>query len=157
MAISADQTWKDNNPNAGKEGMKAARSIGLLSYRNYSTYEKTQTHLVDETLPETWKAAAYQQYQGKKLALRFNAFSYTHLSQTMDSHHVGRGRNGIENALKTITANTLVIGIGSDFLFPVEEQNLLANSIPYAEYKEIDSMYGHDGFLIEVEKIGSLM
>jgi homoserine O-acetyltransferase len=157
MAIAADQTWSDNNQNAGKSGMMVARSIGLLSYRNYQTYAKTQTHFVDETLPETWKAAAYQQYQGEKLALRFNAFSYTRLSQTMDSHHVGRGRNGIENALKTITANTLVIGIESDFLFPVEEQKLLASLIPNAKYQEIDSIYGHDGFLIEVDKIGALM
>jgi len=157
MAIAADQTWKENKADAGKEGMKAARSIGLLSYRNYKTYAHTQTNEVQDSLPETWKSAAYQQYQGEKLALRFNAFSYIRLSQTMDSHHVGRGRNGIESALQTIIANTLVIGINSDYLFPIEEQKLLANLIPNVSYQEINSMYGHDGFLIEVEKIGKLM
>jgi len=157
MAIRADQTWNENKPNAGRNGMKAARSIGLLSYRNYKIYGQTQTNELDDTLPETWKSVAYQQYQGDKLALRFNAFSYTRLSQTMDSHHVGRGRNGIKKALQFITANTLVIGIDSDYLFPVEEQKLLADIIPNAVYNEIKSIYGHDGFLIEVDKIEKLM
>jgi len=157
MAICADQTWNENKPNAGRNGMKAARSIGLLSYRNYKIYGQTQTNELDDTLPETWKSVAYQQYQGEKLALRFNAFSYTRLSQTMDSHHVGRGRNGIKKALQFITANTLVIGIDSDYLFPVEEQKLLADIIPNAVYNEIKSIYGHDGFLIEVDKIEKLM
>ena len=157
MAIRADQTWKESNVEAGKNGMKAARSIGLLSYRNYQTYQKTQTDHVIEILPNKRKAVSYQNYQGEKLGFRFNAFSYTLLSQTMDTHHVGRGRNGIEDALKLISANTLVIGIGSDYLFPVEEQKLLARLIPCATYEEIDSTFGHDGFLVEVKKISSVI
>ena len=67
----------------------------------------------------------------------------------MDSHNVGRNRDGIENALSLITAKTLVIGIKSDLLFPIEEQHYLYKQIPGAALTEIDSYYGHDGFLVE--------
>ena len=157
MAIQADQTWLESQPKAGLEGMKVARSIGLLSYRNYQTYVNSQTDPITETFPEIRKAAAYQQYQGHKLATRFNAFSYFALTQTMDSHHVGRGRGGEEAALQKIIARTLVIGIKSDILFPVEEQKFLAKNIPQASYYEIDSPFGHDGFLIEKDAIGESM
>jgi len=157
MAIQADQTWLESQPDAGTEGMKVARSIGLLSYRNYHTYVNSQTDLDSDSIPKIRKAAAYQQYQGQKLANRFNAFSYFALSQTMDSHHVGRGREGVEKALQSITARTLVIGIKSDILFPVSEQKFIAKNIPMATFYEIDSSFGHDGFLIELDTIGELM
>jgi homoserine O-acetyltransferase/O-succinyltransferase len=132
--------------------MKAARSIALLSYRNYDTYVTMQTDQNDDKT-EHHRAASYQQYQGDKLVKRFNAFSYWALSKAMDSHHVGRGRKGVHHALQQIRSRTLVLGIGTDFLFPVEEQQFLAQHIPGAQYEEINSLYGHDGFLIENEQI----
>ena len=75
----------------------------------------------------------------------------------MDSHQVGRHRTSVEQALAEITARTLVIGISTDILFPVTEQRFLAQSINQATYKEIDSLYGHDGFLIETAKLSQLM
>jgi len=74
-AISTDSSWNENNDNAGLNGMKVARSIALLSYRHYYTYEKTQTDS-DFNKISDFKAASYQDYQGEKLAKRFNAFSY---------------------------------------------------------------------------------
>jgi homoserine O-acetyltransferase len=71
----------------------------------------------------------------------------------MDSHNVGRGRISIESALKRITAKTLCIGIKTDILFPLREQEYLATHIPGAEYRMIESTYGHDGFLLEYEQI----
>jgi homoserine O-acetyltransferase/O-succinyltransferase len=75
----------------------------------------------------------------------------------MDSHNVGRGRGGAAQALATIKARTLVIGIKSDILFPTQEQVFLACNIQNATYKEIGSDYGHDGFLIETEKLTRLL
>jgi homoserine O-acetyltransferase len=69
----------------------------------------------------------------------------------MDSHHVGRKRPSVEDALKQIQAKTLVIGILNDVLFPIEEQKFLAKNIPNAQFTELNSFYGHDGFLIETE------
>ena len=70
-----------------------------------------------------------------------------------DSHDVGRERGGIEKALSGVKAKTLVIGITSDILFPPQEQALIASGIPNARFIEIDSDYGHDGFLIEFEEM----
>lgn len=152
LAIKADRSWYNNAKDAGIKGLKAARAIALLSYRNYNTYKVTQSDDKSENLGNL-KASSYQNYQGEKLVNRFNTYSYWYLTKAMDSHNVGRNRNGIKNALKEIKAKTLVIGISSDLLFPVEEQKFLAEHIPNAIYSEIDSLYGHDGFLIETEKI----
>ena len=71
----------------------------------------------------------------------------------MDSHNVGRSREGIPEALGKIKAKTLAIGITSDVLFPVSEQEYLAAHIEGATFRMIDSPYGHDGFLLEYEQI----
>ena len=86
MSIEADSSWKEKKPEAGIEGMKAARAIALISYRHYDTYLNAQPRsnrfpFGQESLSEghgiyQWDgAASYQRYQGEKLAKRFNAFS----------------------------------------------------------------------------------
>jgi len=156
MSIEADCTWKNNDPDAGIKGMKAARSIALLSYRHYDTYHTSQAENDLEKI-EDYKSESYQKYQGEKLAARFNAFSYYFLSKSMDSHNVGRGRVSIESALQKIKSKTLSIGINSDILFPVVEQQFIATNISNAKFVAIDSLYGHDGFLLEFEKIEKLI
>lgn len=149
MAIESDETWKQRQPKAGIEGLRIARSIALLSYRNYETYNRTQSR--DEGQTNFFRANTYQNYQGEKIKRRFNAFSYWVLSKMFDSHDVGRGRESIAAALALISAKTLVIGISSDVLFPIDEQKTIAKYVPNAVFQEIDSTYGHDGFLIEFE------
>jgi len=156
MAISADRTFHAGTPNGGQKGLKVARSIALLSYRSYKTYSITQQEEKDN-LVDDYKASSYQNYQGEKLVKRFNAYSYWFLSKSMDSHNVGRGRHGIEKALSLIKARTLVVGIKSDVLFPVEEQQYLFNHIPKSAFAELDSFYGHDGFLIETEALTNVI
>jgi homoserine O-acetyltransferase len=150
LAISADRTFHAGNPKGGQKGLKAARSIALLSYRAYKTYSISQREETD-TVADNFRASSYQNYQGDKLVNRFNAYSYWYLTKTMDSHNVGRGRNGVEKPLSLIKARTLVIGIKSDVLFPIEEQEYLFRHIPKSAFAEFDSFYGHDGFLIETE------
>lgn len=156
FCIENDPGWKEDRDDAGIEGMKIARSIALLSYRHYNTYEDTQKDL-DHSILDHFKSESYQRYQGEKLAKRFNAFSYYFLSQGMDSHNVGRGRGGIEKALKKILAHTVVMGIESDLLFPVQEQQFLASQIPGATFHSIHSFYGHDGFLLEFDQIQKII
>lgn len=152
MAIEADATWNTQSSDAGLQGMKVARSIALLSYRHYDAYGISQIEESNELLQD-FKSESYQRYQGEKLAKRFNAFSYYFLTRAMDAHNVGRGRVSIEAALQQITARTLVIGISNDVLFPIDEQEFLAGVIPGASFKSIESFYGHDGFLLEYNKI----
>lgn len=138
----------------GEEGLDAARAIAMLSYRNYAMYEQSQTDEDNEKI-ENFRSASYQRYQGEKLRKRFDAACYYVLSKAMDSHNVARGRDSVNAALSKITANTLIIGITSDILFPISEQKFLANAIQHSTFVEIESPFGHDGFLVETKLISS--
>lgn len=157
LAIEADATWKDPSPQAGQNGMKAARAIGMLTYRNYQTFVDKQTD-PDISKTDHFKSSSYIIYQGEKLVKRFNAQTYWLLTKAMDSHNIARGRAGsTEAVLRKMHQKTLILGITSDILCPVEEQRFLARNMPGAAYYEIDSLYGHDGFLIEFERIGKIL
>lgn len=156
-SIELDPSWKTETKDSGIEGMKIARGIALLSYRHYDTYAKSQRDTELSKLSK-FKSESYQIYQGEKLAKRFNAYSYYFLSLSMDAHNVGRGRGTITSALQSIRANTVVIGIENDILFPLSEQEFIAENVPGAEFKVLQSYFGHDGFLLEnnqIEKIVS--
>ena len=152
MAIEADPSFKDHEENAGKNGLRAARAIALLSYRNYEAYWNTQSETDIEKI-DHYRAESYQEYQGDKLINRFNTQSYYFMTKAMDSHHVGRGRESVEVALSKIKANVLSVGISTDLLFPPSEQKFIADNINNAVYEEIDSFYGHDGFLVETKEM----
>lgn len=156
LAIYSDSTYAKGSIEDAKEGLKVARSIAMLSYRSYAGYGLTQTNAGNDTL-DGFLASSYQAYQGKKLADRFNAYSYITLSKAMDSHNVGRNKESIESALATIKAKTLVVGIDSDNLFPVSEQKYLKESIHSAKFATISSDFGHDGFLVENEQLVTII
>jgi homoserine O-acetyltransferase len=155
MCIETDPSWKEQSPNAGMEGMKVARSVALISYRSYDTYQKTQED-TDKAIEFT-RSESYQRYQGEKLAKRFNALSYYMLTKSMDSHHLGRGEKEASERLAEIKSITMVIGISSDILYPVQEQAFIAEHIPGATLEIMDSFYGHDGFLLEDKKLTALL
>jgi len=149
IAMKADKTFGQKN--GGKEGMKAARAMALLNYRTHEIFIKQQTDFDDNL--NAFKASSYIQYQGNKFAKRFDALCYYYLTKCLDSYHIGRGRGGIEKALSTVSVPTLVIGIDKDMLIPCCFQKQLVQYLPNALYEEISSDFGHDGFLVETEKI----
>lgn len=151
LALEADPTLQYKYEGAGEKGLKAARSIAILSYRNQNTYRKTQSDF-DNKL-DGFKADSYQYYQGEKLVKRFSPQAYWTLSKAMDSHNIGRGRKSTRHALTQIKAKTTVVGIKSDLLFPFAEQRFIAKNMKGAQFELIDSLFGHDGFLIESEQI----
>ena len=156
MAIEADPTWRDDSHTAGAKGLAASRAIGMLSYRNHVTFEQTQ--LDSEEKFDDFAADSYMRYQGEKLSKRkFNGFLLWNLTKALDSHDIGRGRGGLDFVLSILEIPVLQIGITSDLLFPIEEQNRIAKKIPHVTYHAIDSMYGHDGFLTESKKINKLI
>lgn len=152
LALLADPSFTACDYNGGKNGLRAARSIAMLSYRTYAGYLATQQEENNQAV-DGFRAASYQRYQGLKLTNRFNAYAYWSLTKTMDAHNVGRNKVSIEAALQEIKANTLVVGISSDVLFPVPEQEFLQKHIPRAELTVIDSIFGHDGFLVETAQL----
>lgn len=157
LAIEADSTWQDASPQSGQKGLKAARAIGMLTYRNYGIMVQKQTDPDTEKL-DHFRAASYINYQGEKLVKRFNAYSYWSLTKAMDTHHLGRGRGGdAEKILQGIHQKTLLIGISSDILCPLEEQRHMQAHLPNATLVEIDSAYGHDGFMVEAGKISQCL
>lgn len=160
MAIQADPTYGDDTPEAGATGLAVARSLALLSYRGPQAYDLTQADHGAETEPQNpfhRRVHSYQRHQGEKLRRRFNAYSYDRLSRAVDSHDIGRGRGGVEAALRSFKPRALIVAISSDILFPPSDHTIMAELIPDAEYHIIDSNFGHDGFLIENEKLTGII
>jgi homoserine O-acetyltransferase len=156
LCLAADPTFYKSQLNGGNIGLKAARSLALLSYRSYKTYAATQSE-DDLQKKDNFNAASYQNYQGQKLVNRFNAYSYWYLTKAMDSHNVARNRVSLENALNQIKARTLIIAIASDILFPPEEQRFLSRHIEGSTFAEVESLFGHDGFLIETVALSKII
>jgi homoserine O-acetyltransferase len=155
MAITADNTWGQAQPDAGKKGLEAARAIAMLSYRNPSDLNTKQKETEEKLYG--FLASSYLRYQGSKLAKRFHAFSYWSLTKAMDSHDLGRGRGGIEVALKAIQARVFAVGVNSDLLFLADEARIISQGVPLGSYGEILSTAGHDAFLIEFEQLSTLI
>ena len=157
LAISADPEWVRGEIGVGDRGLKAARGIGMLTYRNYELFKAQQSDVAADEL-KNYRAESYIHYQAQKLAHRFDALSYYKLTELMDSHQLARGRHqSIEEILGRIQQPSMIIGISSDILCPPSEQKFLAEHLSDVEFHEIDSRYGHDGFLIESEKISEIL
>jgi len=155
MALEADPSFFSYASDAGQKGLQAARAIGMLSYRNQETFNKTQQGKREDS--GKFSADTYQRYQGEKLAKRFDAHAYYTLSKTMDSHDIGKNFESVEDALRRIKSNVLAIGINSDLLFPIAEQEFIARHCLRGKFTSLDSLYGHDGFLIESEKLTKII
>lgn len=158
MAIESDSTYGRKDADAGMSGLAAARAIGLLTYRGGSGYNVTQQDPAGfDPFKDSHRACSYQRYQGEKLCRRFNAYSYMSILNSFDTHDIGRGRGGIDKALAGIRAETIVIGISSDIIFTPQEMRSLCSRIPGARYFEIDSRFGHDGFLVEHDQLNKIL
>ena len=157
MAIRLDPTWGQRCDDAGNDGMAVARSIALISYRGGAAYNTTQQEACPTEACFERRAHSYQQYQGEKLRRRFNAMSYYRLSEAVDSHNIARGRGSIAQALSRIEARTLIVAISSDILFPPEAHTPMREHIASNEYHLIESSFGHDGFLVEHEKLNTII
>jgi homoserine O-acetyltransferase len=167
-AIRADPKWRGGDyydaadgdgPHAG---MSLARGIGQISYRSELEFDARfgRDHQGDENPFEGGRYAveSYLDYHGEKLARRFDANTYIILSEAMNHHDVGRGRGGVAAALSRVTAQATIAGISSDRLYPLRLQHELADLLPTAAGVDvIESINGHDGFLIELEAVGKVV
>ena len=158
MALEADPTFRAcESVNGGRKGLETARAISLISYRSFDGYNLTQYETDDDCVFAS-RAASYERYQGEKLVKRgFDAYSYYYLLWCVDSQNVGRKRGGVATALSQIKAKSVVISITSDGLFPPCESSEWGKHIPGAKYYEIESRFGHDGFLLETDQITKIL
>lgn len=157
MAILSDKTYGEKRPDAARDGLAAARAIGLLTYRGPWGYNQTQQDSPSDSIPKSHRACTYQQYQGEKLCRRFDAYSYMAILDAFDTHDIGRGRGGVTEALSKIKAPAIVIGITTDIIFTPDEMRQLTAMLPKAEYFELQSEFGHDGFLVEHKKLNEIL
>ncbi|NDI10099.1 MAG: alpha/beta fold hydrolase [Actinobacteria bacterium] len=140
------------------EGLGIARRIAHLTYRTELEMDLRFGALGQDDGSGRFKVASYLDHQALKLQRRFDANTYIHLTEAMNSHDVGRGRGGVGAALSRIKAETTVVAIDTDRLFPPRLQREIVESTPTArELEVISSPFGHDGFLIEVERVGEII
>jgi len=162
-AIMNDPDWKDGYYDKQPEkGLSLARKIAMISYRTMLSYkQKFEREMIngDDFLnsKNKFQVTNYLEYQGEKLVKRFDANTYLTLASAMDYHDISFERGYVKEVLKSIKAKTLAIGINSDILYPTVEQKFIANNIPGATYAEIDSIFGHDAFLIEFDQLEKIM
>jgi homoserine O-acetyltransferase len=144
------------------DGLSLARGIGQLTYRTAGEFQarfgRRSQAQEDPLKGGRFAVESYLQHHGDKLTERFDANSYIVLSEAMNHHDVGRGRGGIEQALGRVRADVTVAGIATDRLYPLELQAQLNRMVPGSRpLAVIDSEYGHDGFLLETDQIGSVL
>lgn len=173
-AIMNDPNWCGGNyynRTFPADGLSLARMIGTITYKSKETFEERFGRKLagDKTniynFFQDFEVESYLNYQGNKLVRRFDANSYLYLTKAMDLHDLSRGFASVSEALRRIESRVLLIGISSDLLFPPGEVRGLAVELRRAgvetEYKEIQSPFGHDAFLIEfnqmAEMIGSFL
>lgn len=150
-------------------GLGSARQLAMCSYRTHHMYNQkfdrniVQQNKTDKELFEqcyfcagqpNYQIESYLQYQGKKFHSRFDAVSYIRMSQQTDSHDVGRNRGGHVKALNSIKQPVCIVGIRSDVLYPIDDQIELHTHINNNIIHIIDSLEGHDGFLLEQKHVG---
>jgi len=157
--------YYDAKPGFGPhKGLALARRMALLNYRSPAELNERfgrtwQSQVSPLTERGKFAVESYLDFHGNKFVRRFDANSYITLVNAMNSHDVGRDRESVESALSKITCRTLVLGLDSDRLFPLSGQKIIAEHISGelygGELQVIQSEFGHDGFLIEIQEVGS--
>ena len=157
-AIKADPKFKDGYytlDEPPEDGLAAARMMAVCTYRSWDSFDQ---RFGRETREEgRYQVQSYLRHQGRKINDRFDANTYITLTHAMHTHDLARGRGSYEQVLASIEQPALVVSVSSDTLYPPQEQELLANRLPNARYEILTSEHGHDGFLIETERLGALI
>jgi len=169
-AIRMDPLWAGGHYYDAQDGdgphrgLALARRMALLNYRspdelNARFRRSWQSQISPLGAGGRFAVESYLDFHGNKFTRRFDANSYITLVEAMNSHDIGRDRGGVSAALARVTATTLVLGIDSDRLFPLEGQRTIAagisTNIDGDDPAIITSDFGHDGFLIEHEAVST--
>lgn len=168
QAIMNDPAWKNGEYRQDApptRGLSLARQIAMISYRSAVEFEqrfarqrRSGTEAVNHFDPSNlFQIESYLRYQGEKLVQRFDANTYLYITRTMDLHDIAHDRGTLQEVLGSITIPLLSVGIDSDILYPVSEQRRLASSVNGSVYREIESPYGHDAFLVEFQKMADIV
>jgi homoserine O-acetyltransferase len=169
-AILRDPDWRggaytDEQPPA--TGMRIARKLGMMTYRSAHEWRErfgrqpaTEQTPQDGPFAPEFAIQSYLEAHARKFVRAFDPNCYLYLSRSMDrfdlaahggSHTAALARSRVEKAL--------VIGVESDMLFAIDEQERLAKSFEQAgavtSFAPLDCIEGHDSFLIDIERFGN--
>lgn len=163
-SILLDPSWRGGSyETQPARGLGLARMLAMISYR--SDIEYADRFRRDRVSPDgpcfdpnnRFQVESYLHYQGEKLVQRFDANTYLYITRAMDYHDISRGRAAYTDVLGEIRCPALCAGISTDVLYPVHEQKELCRAMPNARYFQIDSIHGHDAFLIEWDQVTAAM
>ena len=172
VALALDPNWRGGDyydAAAGEgphKGLAVARAIAQITYRSDEVlrdrFDRDTVDALDVfRMWDRFQIESYLDYHGVKLVRRFDANSYLVLNKAMDLHDIARGRGGVDAAIGRITAPSLIASISSDTLYPPHQQLELRDALRRAgrscAYRAIESPQGHDGFLLEFDRIGPLV
>ena len=172
--IRCDPGWRGGDYAISEEplkGMTLARKLGLMSYRAAEEWRRRFNRArvlpgrrapPDDLFGIEFEVESYLDYNARKFAGGFDANSYLYLSRAMDLFDVADHGGSVNAGLARIHAKrTLVIGVTTDILFPLEQQRQVADGLVKSGrevvYRELDSIYGHDSFLVDAEKFGPVV
>ena len=170
--IRCDPLWNKGDYKAGKEpycGMLLARKLGLMSYRAANEWRERfdrekipKTERSEKPFSMEFQVESYLDYNAKKFISVFDANSYLYLSRAMDLFDIADHGGSVNAGLARMhIKRSLIVGVKSDILFPTHQQEELANGLKKAGkdvvYKELDSIYGHDSFLIDAPQFSKVV
>ncbi|MGD8201939.1 homoserine O-acetyltransferase MetX [Ornithinimicrobium sp. W1679] len=163
-AVRLDPAFQggDYYPGPGpRQGLAIARQIAHATYRSAQElalrFGRDGQCGEDPLRGGRYAVQSYLEHHGAKLVRRFDANAYLALTEAMNSHDVGRGRGGVEAALRRITAELTVGVVSSDRLFTPADGAVVAGSPACRELATIESPYGHDAFLVETEQVFAIV
>ncbi|WP_010097675.1 homoserine O-acetyltransferase MetX [Ornithinibacillus scapharcae] len=156
QAIKADPEWQNGyyQDYSDFKGLEIARMIGMVTYRSAQLFSERFSRQKSD---EVFSVTSYLKYQGKKLVQRFDANSYLYLLDAMNTHDIGRNRGNWMIASQMYECRVLFIGYENDLIYDPSTIKEFSEMVPYAVYHHVQTNYGHDGFLTEYGKWGSVV
>ncbi|OYT71899.1 MAG: homoserine O-acetyltransferase [Chloracidobacterium sp. CP2_5A] len=163
QAIMQDPAWQSGDYAAQPAaGLSLARAIAMCSYKSAALFDKRFGRRPNRSgedprrsLAGRYDVAGYLDHQGEKFFRRFDANSYLALSKAMDVFDLS------DAELARIRARAHLVGLSSDWLFPAAGVRALAERLRAvnvsAQYDEILTDHGHDGFLAEPDAVAPLL
>ncbi len=164
--VRADRGWANGHYSSGADlstGMRLARKIGMTTYRSP---EEWRDRFGRERIPDApvepfgieFQIESYLQAHAERFITAFDPNCYLYLSRAMDwfdlADHGGGDTQQAINALGVESA--LVIGVGTDFLFPIWQQEQLARALQDSgaavRWCPLASPMGHDSFLVDFDR-----
>lgn len=168
QAIIADPDWKQGNYYGSSppvKGLAIARMIGHITFMSdVSMTEKFGRRLKNDKQTSKFGAdfevEGYLRYRGNNFVKRFDANSYLYITEAIDYFNLIEKKR-IEEVFKGLDVKVLVISFKSDWLYPSYQSQEIVKACKLAgvdtTYCEINSTYGHDAFLLEIEEEAHLI